>query len=66
MGRKLNLVELELREIELNFCHSDEKEKAFQMLIGWREREPENCSVVKLHSVLNDSGLKHTALKCLL
>ena len=64
IGRKLNVTEAELREIEFNYQHSGEKEKAFQMLIAWRERDPENCQLAYLYSVLCDSGMKYTAQKC--
>lgn len=63
IGRKLHLSELDLREIDLNYCNCGEREKAFQMLITWRERDPENCVPEKLFSILKESGLKHTALK---
>ena len=63
VGRKLSLSELELREIDLDYSTSGEREKAFQMLITWRERDPENCVSEKLFSILTESGLKHTALK---
>lgn len=65
IGRKLNVSEPELREIELNYQHSGEKEKAFQMLIAWRERDPDNCVSGTLFTVLHNSGLKYTASKCM-
>ena len=65
IGRKLNVSEPELREIELNYQHAGEKEKAFQMLIAWRESDPENCVSGTLYTILHDSGMKYTASKCM-
>ena len=65
VGRKLELSEPELREIELNYQNAGEKEKAFQMLITWRERDPESCTMQKLSDILCKSGLRYTAQRCL-
>lgn len=65
LGRKLNISENVLQEIDLNFRHCGEKEKAFQMLLTWREKDPENCTPKKLYNVLKSSGLKYTGTQCL-
>jgi len=63
IGRKLNLSEVELNEIDTNYNSDGEKEKAFQMLITWRERDPDHCLPYNLYQVIDQSGLKYTANK---
>ena len=65
LGRKLDISEHKLQEIDLNFRHCGEKEKAFQMLLTWREKDPENCIPKNLFKILNNSGLNYTASQCL-
>lgn len=61
VGRKLNLEEKELNEINLNYRDSSECEKAFQMLLVWRERYPDQFTIGRLRNVLEQCHLKHTA-----
>uniref|UniRef100_A0A7M5VBJ1 Death domain-containing protein n=2 Tax=Clytia hemisphaerica TaxID=252671 RepID=A0A7M5VBJ1_9CNID len=42
VGRKLNITESSLNEIDLRTGQNTEREKAFQMLLEWRERFPDD------------------------
>ena len=60
MGRKLQITEMELRDIELDYVGV--REKAFQMLCVWKEKNPDLCTMENLISVLNTVKLRNTAL----
>lgn len=61
VGRKLNLQERDLNEINMNFRDDTEQEKAFQMLLTWRERYPDQFTSGRLNKVLRQCNLKYTA-----
>ena len=61
VGRKLNITESSLNEIDLRTGQNTEREKAFQMLLEWRERFPDDFTRGRLFTVLDLCNLKYTA-----
>ena len=64
VGRKLNIPQLCLEQLDLSVS-TTEQEKAFQMLMEWRERSPEYFTRGRLYFVLKQCDLRHTANRVL-
>lgn len=64
IGRKLQIPNTELMKIHKdNINYDDITEKAFAMLLAWKERKGESATMIELGIALEDTGLVCTAQK---
>ncbi|XP_032235104.2 uncharacterized protein LOC116616958 [Nematostella vectensis] len=64
LGRVLRMEEPTIQEIELNYKQDGVREQAYQMLLAWREKYPDNCSLQTLSNALCKIGLGYVARQC--
>eukprot|EP00794_Sanderia_malayensis_P008753 gene8753-9688_t len=64
VGLKLGLETKRIAEIDQNNRHENEREKAFQMLLTWREQQPDRCCADTFCEALRKCQLNYTAQRC--
>ena len=65
VGLKLGIDAKRIQELDQNNRNESEREKAFQMLLMWREKDPDSCCNSTLANALRSCDLNYTARQCL-